>query len=43
VVIDKRGEIVRRIHGRADAKALARVLDPLVKPAPTRTPPARLQ
>jgi len=43
VVIDKRGEIVRRIHGRADAKALARVLDPLVKPAPTRTPPGRLQ
>lgn len=43
VVINKRGEIVRRISGRADEKALARVLDPLVKPAPKRTPPARLQ
>ncbi len=43
VVINKRGEIVKRIRGRADEKALARVLDPLVKPAPQPTPPARLQ
>ncbi len=43
VVINKRGEIVKRIRGRADEKALARVLDPLVKPAPRRTPPQRLQ
>jgi peroxiredoxin len=43
VVINKRGEIVKRIHGRADDKALARVLDPLVKPVPKRIPPARLQ
>ena len=43
VVINKRGEIVKRLHGRADEKALARVLDPLVKPVPKRTPPPRLQ
>ncbi|HET8578943.1 MAG TPA: TlpA disulfide reductase family protein [Methylomirabilota bacterium] len=43
VVINKRGEIVKRIRGRADEKALARVLDPLVKPVPKPVPPARLQ
>ena len=43
VVINKRGEIVKRIRGRSDDKALARVLDPLIKPPPKRTPPARLQ
>ena len=43
VVINKRGEMVARIHGRADEARLARVLDPLVKPPATRKPPARLQ
>src|SRR6266404_6442066 len=43
VVIDKRGEIVSRFRGRTDETKLARVLDPLVKPGPTRKPPARLQ
>ena len=43
VVINKRGEMVARIHGRADEARLAKVLDPLVKPPPTKRPPARLQ
>ena len=43
VVINKRGEIVARIHGRSDEARLSRILDPLVKPAPGRKPPARLQ
>jgi cytochrome c biogenesis protein CcmG/thiol:disulfide interchange protein DsbE len=43
VVVNKKGEIVARIHGRTDEARLARVLDPLVKPAPVRKPPARLQ
>ena len=43
VVINKKGEMVARIHGRADEARLARVLDPLVKPTPARKPPARLQ
>ena len=43
VVINKRGEMVARIHGRADEARLARVLDPLVKEPARRTPPARLQ
>jgi len=42
VVVNKRGEIVARIHGRADEARLSRILDPLVKPAPARKPPARL-
>ena len=40
VVIDKRGEIVARIHGRSDEARLARVLDPLVKRAPGPKAPA---
>jgi len=43
VVVNKRGEIVARIRGRADETRLSRILDPLVKPAPARKPPARLQ
>lgn len=43
VVINKRGEIVTRIRGRTDETRLARVLDPLIKPPPSRKPPARLQ
>jgi len=43
VVVNKRGEMVARIHGRSDEARLARALDPLVKPKPARKPPARLQ
>jgi len=43
VVVNKRGEIVARIRGRADEARLARILDPLVKSVPVRKPPARLQ
>jgi len=43
VMINKRGEMVAHIHGRADEARLARVLDPLVKPPATRKPPARLR
>lgn len=43
VVIDRRGEMVARIHGSADAVRLARVLGRLIdRPAAPR-PPARLQ
>jgi hypothetical protein len=34
---------VARVHGRADEARLSRILDPLVKSAPARKPPARLQ
>jgi cytochrome c biogenesis protein CcmG/thiol:disulfide interchange protein DsbE len=40
VVINKRGEIVARIHGRSDETRLTRILDPLVKPAPGPKAPA---
>jgi cytochrome c biogenesis protein CcmG/thiol:disulfide interchange protein DsbE len=43
VVINKRGEMVARIHGRTDEARLARILDPLVKQEPARKPPARLK
>jgi cytochrome c biogenesis protein CcmG/thiol:disulfide interchange protein DsbE len=43
VVIDKRGEVVARIAGRADEARLARILDPLVKAPAPRKVPARLQ
>ena len=43
VVINKRGEMVARIHGRSDEARLSRVLDPLVKQAPAAKPPARLR
>jgi len=43
VVINKRGDIVTRLRGRTEETKLIGVLDPLVKPAPARTPPARLQ
>jgi peroxiredoxin len=41
VVIDKKGEMVARIHGPADESRLVRVLDPLVAPKPARKPPPR--
>ena len=43
VVINKKGEIVARIHGRSDEARLARILDPLVKPPAVRKAPTRLQ
>ena len=43
VIVNQRGEIVARIHGRADEARISRILDPLVKTAPARKPPARLQ
>jgi len=43
VVINKRGEIVERIHGRASEARLSRVLDPLVRERTPRKPPSRLQ
>jgi len=43
VVINKRGDIVTRLRGRTEETKLKGVLDPLVKPTPTRKPPARLQ
>jgi peroxiredoxin len=43
VVINKRGDIVTRLRGRTEETKLIGVLDPLVKPAPSRKPPARLQ
>ena len=39
VIINKRGEMVARIHGRTDEARLARILDPLVKPPPRKAPP----
>jgi peroxiredoxin len=43
VVISKKGEMVARIHGRADETRMTRVLDPLVSQPPTRKAPTRLQ
>ena len=43
VVIDKKGEMVARIHGSADETRLARTLDPLLRTPPRRKPPARLR
>jgi thiol-disulfide isomerase/thioredoxin len=43
VVINRRGEMVARILGRADETRLARVLDPLLSLPPARKAPARLQ
>jgi cytochrome c biogenesis protein CcmG/thiol:disulfide interchange protein DsbE len=41
VVINKRGEMVARIHGRADEARMARILDPLVKRPPKGAAPPR--
>lgn len=41
VVINKRGEMVARIHGRADEARLSRILDQLVKRPPAGKAPAR--
>ena len=43
VVINKRGEIVARIHGRADEARLTRILGPLLRPAAPRKAPGRLR
>ena len=41
VVINQKGEMVARIHGRSDEARLSRILDPLAKPAePRRKAPA---
>jgi cytochrome c biogenesis protein CcmG/thiol:disulfide interchange protein DsbE len=36
VVINRKGEMVARIHGRSDEARLSRILDPLAKPAEPR-------
>jgi peroxiredoxin len=41
VVIDRKGEIVARLHGRADGDRIAGTLDPLLKARPPRKPPPR--
>ena len=41
IVISKKGEMVARIHGRADEARLTRVLDPLLGAPPTTKPPGR--
>jgi peroxiredoxin len=44
VVIDRRGEMVARIHGSADETRIARTLDAVLKPRPApKPPPKRLQ
>ncbi len=43
VVIDRKGEMAARIHGSADERRLARVLEPLLRTPPRRPPPARLR
>jgi thiol-disulfide isomerase/thioredoxin len=43
VIVDRRGEIVRRFHGRASEGLLARTLNGLLQEQPRRTPPARLR
>jgi peroxiredoxin len=39
VVVDRRGEIVARLHGRTDEARLGRVLDSLLAPGPRPAPP----
>ena len=41
VVVDRRGEMVARIHGSADEARIARTLDSLLKPKPPRKPPPK--
>jgi peroxiredoxin len=42
VVINQKGEMVARIHGRSDEARLSRILDPLAKPPePRKKTPAR--
>jgi peroxiredoxin len=43
VVVDKKGEIVARLAGRADDRRLATTLDPLLREPPKKKPPRRLQ
>ncbi len=43
VIINRRGEMVARIHGRADEARLSKLLEPLLKLPPVRKAPARLQ
>ena len=41
VVIDRKGEIVARIHGSADEARIRRTLEPLVQPRPAKKPPPK--
>ena len=41
VVINKRGEMVARVHGRTDEARLAKILDPLVKRTDVKVPPPK--
>ena len=41
VVVDRRGEMVARIHGSADETRIARTLDSLLKQKPPRKPPPK--
>jgi len=41
VVIDRKGEIVARLHGSADEARLGGILDPLLQSRPPRKPPPR--
>ena len=41
VVVDKKGEVVARLHGSADEQRMRRALDPLVQPTPSRKPPPK--
>jgi peroxiredoxin len=41
VIIDRKGEIVARIHGSADEARIRRALDPLVRSRPAKKPPPK--
>lgn len=41
VVVDRRGEMVARIHGSADETRITRTLDAVLKPKPARKPPPK--
>ena len=41
VIIDRKGEIVARIHGSADEQRMRRALDPLLEPRRARKPPPK--
>ena len=41
VIIDRKGEIVARIHGPADEQRMRRALEPLLQSRPARKPPPK--
>jgi peroxiredoxin len=41
VVVDRRGEMVARIHGSADETRITRTLDAVLTPKPARKPPPK--